>query len=63
MEGRGGIVSKVVSLSVLMSYLARVRSAAVTAPSATAFTWATAALITWRQKNKGNFKSPFLVSF
>lgn len=33
-----------------MSYFARVSSAAVTPPSATAFTWATAALITWRQK-------------
>lgn len=32
------------------SYLARVRSAAVTPPSATAFTWATAALITLRDE-------------
>lgn len=38
------------SVYVCMSYLARVRSAAVTPPSATAFTWARAALITWRDR-------------
>lgn len=40
------------SVFVRVSYLARVRSAAVTPPSATAFTWATAALITWRDRQR-----------
>ena len=39
-------------MCVRVPYLARVRSAAVTSPSATALTWATAALITWRDDGK-----------
>lgn len=51
------------SVFVRLSYLARVRSAAVTPPSATAFTWATAALITWRDRQRTQVTTrPFTVS-